>query len=460
MEPQYLTINKKDNKLLYFLDTGLDKFVVLMITIARFFVPGKFKKKFDKLTEHKDMLHNVVGLSFFNVLGGLCVMATQVKLANYLGASIYGIYSYCLAIGEVGAMVVRYGRNKTMVRDLIQNPEKRDSIIVSTFVLSLINLILFFAVIIIFHNPLDVKLNIAYFLLILSPCLISFDPGSVYASIKMMSWHSIYALLQKFSFLIIIWGLFWAGFNIGLLTLGVFATATWLIVIGIQYKEIITQLRISVKQAINKKDLLFLYKDNFPIFLSCACGVAFGPLMRLILNNYADSAAVGVYAAGLQIFHICFFFNTQVAHVGGPMMAEAGKSGIAIKKKKRLVRNYLIIMILIAIPFILPMTLIPGLIVNAMFTDEYSSLTSYLPILAGLLLCTSIGSVFEQFLLSSRKNTTYFSIYVTSAILTLVSAYLLIPPYGTLGAILALCVPRSLGYLTYGIFSIPLLKNK
>lgn len=79
------------------------------------------------------MLHNVVGLAFFNALGGLCVMVTQIKLANYLGASVYGIYSYCLAIGEVGSVFVRYGRSKTMVRDLIQYPEKRDALVVSTF---------------------------------------------------------------------------------------------------------------------------------------------------------------------------------------------------------------------------------------------------------------------------------------------------------------------------------------
>ena len=124
MIPQNTTINKKSNIFLYYLDSGLDRFVMQILSIARLFVPKKYKKKFEALTEHKDMLHNVVGLAFFNALGGLCVMATQVKLANYLGASIYGVYSYCLAIGEVGAMLVRYGRNKTMVRDLVQNTEK------------------------------------------------------------------------------------------------------------------------------------------------------------------------------------------------------------------------------------------------------------------------------------------------------------------------------------------------
>ena len=132
------TINKRNNKLLFPLDRAVDQFVVLVIAVIRFFAPAKFQKRIQELTSHQDLLHNVIGLSFFNALGGLCVMATQVKLANYFGASVYGIYSYCLAIGEVGAMFVRYGRNKTMVRDLIQTPQKRDSLIVSTFLLSLL----------------------------------------------------------------------------------------------------------------------------------------------------------------------------------------------------------------------------------------------------------------------------------------------------------------------------------
>lgn len=459
MKSQYKSINKKDNKLLYLLDTGLDKFVILIITITRFFIPGKFKKKIDLLSEHKDMLHNVVGLAFFNALGGLCVMATQVKLANYLGASIYGLYSYCLAIGEVGAMFVRYGRNKTMVRDLIQYPEKRNSLIANTFLLSLINLVLFVTVVFFCHQPLDIEVSWTYFLLILSPCFASITLDPVYESLKMMSWSSIYSLIQKFSFLLIIWTLFFLKFHVSLLTIGILVVITWLIVTLMEYYEVGTQLHVSFIRGIKVRELWGLYRENFIIFLSCATGVAFGPLLRLILNNYVDSTSVGIYAAGLQVYSICLFLNTQISRVGNPMMAEAGKTECSVKKRRRLVIRYATVMMLTSLPFALPMLLCPSLITNLLFSDEYTRLANYLPLLAIYMIAISIGVVFMQYLVSMRQDKTYFTVYIISAVLTILFAYWLIPIYGLLGAFLSLCIPHSIGCIGYAIVSLKSLNK-
>ena len=456
---EYDRINRKDNKLLYYLDTLLDKFVRYVIRIIRLFVPGKYKKMYDNICGHKEMLHNVVGLTFFNALGGLFLMATQVKLANYLGASVYGVYAYCLAIGEVGAMFVRYGRNKTMVRDLIQYPEKRNSLVVSTFFLSLINLGLFLIITFSCHEPLEIEVNWTYFLLILSPCFASLSLDPVYESLKMMSWSSIYSLMQKFGFLIVIWILFFFHLNVSLLAIGLIVFATWLSICFMEYYEIGTQLRINFLTKVQIIDLLKLYKENFIIFLSCITGVAFGPLISLILNNYTDSKSVGIYAAGLQIYHICLFLNTQIARVGNPMMAEVGKVECPQEKRRKMVYRYSLIMMATSMPFAIPMLFCPSLIVNILFSDEYVALSSYLPFLALYLLAINIGVVFTQFMISMRMDKLYFTIYVSSALLTLVVSYATIPSFGILGAFISLCIPHSIGCMLYMLFSLKTLNN-
>lgn len=453
-----MTINKRDNKLLYVLDQALDRFVMLCIVLVRFIIPFKYKSRFDKLAEHKDMLHNVVGLAFFNCLGGLCVMATQVKLANYLGASVYGVYSYCLAIGEVGGMFVLYGRHKTMVRDLIQYPEKRESLVVSTFVLSLINLVLFVVITFACHEPLGIEVSWTYFLLILSPSFLSLSLTPVYESLRMMSWNSMYNLLQKFTFLVIIWGLFWFHYQVSLFSIGLIVAATWMIVVFMEYYEIGTQLHINFIKKVKICELWQLYKDNFVIFLSCATGVAFGPILRLVLNNYADSRSVGIYAAGLQIYYICLFLNTQIARVGNPMMAEAGKQDCSVAKRRRLVIRYTMIMFFTSLPFALPLLLCPSLLTDILFTTEYAELSHYLPILAIYILASSVGVVFTQYMISMRLDKTYFSIYASSALATVLVALWLIPIYGTLGAFIALCIPHSVGCLFYVLFSLKSLR--
>ena len=336
---------------------------------SRLFIPSNFKEKFDKLTEHKDMLHNIVGLSFFNIIGGLCMMATQIKLANFLGVAIYGIYSYCLAIGEVGAMFVRYGRNKTLLRDLVQYPEKRDKLVVCKFFLSLINLLIFLTVTFIFHKSLDIKISWAYFLLILTPCLASLTLDPVYESLHLMSWSAIYSLLQKFIFFIVIWGLLLINLNVTLVTIGIIILLSWLIIYAVQYYEVITQLRINFIKKVKIKDLWDLYKENFVIFLSCVVGVAFGPLIRVMLNNYEDSTSVGIYAAGLQIYNICLFFNVQISRVGNPMMAQVGHKNCSPKKRCQLVLRYTLIMLATSIPLAMPMLIFPKFITNLFFSN-------------------------------------------------------------------------------------------
>ena len=459
IEDSKIEFNKKDNKVILLIDSGIDIFVLLLVRLIKIILPPKLESKIDEYLSHKEVLHNVVGLTFFNALGGICVIITQVKLANYLGASIFGIYSYCLAIGEVGAMFVRYGRNKTMIRDLIQYPQKKGTLITSTLYLSLINLLIFMIVTFAFYEKLEIDITIAYILLIMSPCLISIDPGPVYESLRLMSWHSVYLLIQKFLFLFFIWILFLSKFTVGLTTIGVILTATWILVLVIQFWEIAKQLKINFFKSIKLSDIWFLYKDNFVIFLSCVFGVAFGPLIQLILKQNAETQAVGVYAAGLQIYQICLFFNNQISRVGNPVMAELGKNTCPIVKRKTVVKKYTAIMLVTALPFVIPMVLFPQQIVNCLYSSEYESLSIYLPILAIYLIAISIGVVFTQFLISIRKDRLYFYIYIGTAVATVLCSLILIPQYKIMGAFLSLCIPNSIGCLLYFLFSIKYLKS-
>ena len=94
------------------------------------------------------------------------------------------------------------------------------------------------------HNSLDIEVNWTYFLLILSPCLISLSLEPLYESLRMMSWSAIYTLLQKFIFLAVIWILLFSQINVSLFEISIIVVTSWLLVYALEYYEIITQLRI------------------------------------------------------------------------------------------------------------------------------------------------------------------------------------------------------------------------
>ena len=443
----------QSNRIIYAIDAFLGLFISRILIVLEWISPAPLRKRLKSLEQHKAVVHNVLGLTFFNALGGILVLVTQVKLANVMGAAIYGLYSYYLAIGEVGANFVRYGRQKTMTRDLIQYPQKECFLIPNTFLLGCLNLFVYVVVILVFHKQLDADISWAYVLLVVAPCLMSLDFQPVYESRRLMSWHSIYYLIQKTIFLLFVWSIIVTLSDISLTSVGIVLFCSWLLVLCMQYREVIKGLGIQAFRSFSLRNLLYLYRTNLLIALSCMFGIVFGPAIRLILNNYVDSKAVGVYAAGLQVFLMSQFIINQIGRVGNPMMAAAGKPECPLSKRRLFVRRYLTAMLLCAFPFAAILMSFPGWITRTFFTEEYAGLTEILPILGFYLIALAIGIVYTQFLISIRKDRMYFVIYISTAVATIPTAFLLIPPYEVIGATLALCVPHSVGCLTYFICS-------
>lgn len=444
------TINPKDNPIIYPLDRLLKISVDLLFIIIKFVAPKKYTSAIEVLKT--PAVVNVFGLTLFNALGGLLLIATNIKLANVLGASLFGLYSYFLAIGEVGSNWTRYGRHKTQIRDLVQFPERSNNIISNTFCLSSINLLFFVIVVLLFHSSLDFDISLAAVLLIFSSAIVSLDLQPVYESINMMSWHSIYYLMQKILFLVGIGLILLFKGDVNLLYIGILLFSSWSLVVILQIKEIFSQFRISFKHEISFNSLWRLYKTNFIIALSCLIGVAFGPLIRLVLQKYVDSTAVGIYSAGFQIYLMSQFVLHQISRVGNPVMAEIGKEGGEYKRNRQLVKKYLIAMLCSTIPFFLPLLIVPNLITDLLFSEEYVTLSGLLPFFGVYLLVMAIGVVYEQLLISLRKDCYYLSIYVGGALLTIIASVVLVPLYGLLGGVIAFTVPGVFTRLLYVAF--------
>lgn len=451
-------IRLKNNKLVYPIYAFIGILMDLIFNLIGKIPINRFAGRINSI-KNNVFVRNTIGLTVFNAIGGVVVLFTNVKLANTLGAAVFGLYSYYIAIGEVGQNFVRYGRNKTMIRDLVQLPYKSHSLISNTLGLSIINILFFLTIIILFSGTLEVDVTLASILLIISPCLMSIDLTPVYEALKLMSWHSIYNLIQKFIFLIGIWGilLFWD--NINLLHIGIALFISWIYILVIQCNEVIKSLNISILKCISLRQIWDLYKENFIIALSCMIGVAFGPLIRIILNQYVNEAAVGIYSAGFQIFLMSNFIISQIGRVGNPLMAELGKPNVTVEKKKIFLKRYLLIMLIGALPFVVPLSFFSSAITTIFFTEEYIELALYLPYFAIYLLALAIGIVYTQFLLSIRKDKAYFIIYTLGAIFTVISGLILIPLYGVLGGVLSLCIPHSVACVAYGIVSQNYLKK-
>lgn len=454
-----MIINQKHNIILNGIDYVLGWFVKILLGISTYILPKRFSQQLCNISSSNGAIRNILGLLIFNAIGGLLIMVTNVKLANGMGAAMYGLFSYYLAIGEVGSNFVRYGRHKTMLRELIQKPEESRSLIKHTFWLGCINLLLFILIALVFHDLMQASLSITYILLIVAPCLISIDFQPVYEAEKLMSWHSIYYLIQKFCFLGGVWFIIAIDIRLELSAIAIILFISWLMVFIMQYREVVIRGGIQMFYNVRLSKIIDLYKSGFVIALCCIVGVAFGPLIRMIMNTQCNSESVGVYSAGLQLMAIARFFIVQIGRVGNPQMAKVCTPGYDIKQRCLFVYKYSLIMLACTVPFSVLMFLFPVQIVNLLFSAEYAVLSEALPVFSIYIIICSLGIVYNQYMISIRADNYYLTIYSSTALLSILIAYILIPNYGFMGGVYAYCFSDGVASILYMLFSIKKLKN-
>lgn len=423
---------------------------------------GKVKVlKNQTFIEHNNAINNLFALVCLNAIGGVLMLFTQVKMANVMGPIVYGLYSYYCAIGEIGANFVRYGRNKTMVRELVQNEGVSINIIKNTFGLGILNLFIFLLFSVLFYKQLDITLTSSCILLLIGPCLISLDFQPVYEKEHLMGWQSFYYFIQKIIFIVPIWLVALMSNHISLSLVAILYTGSWLIILILQCTEVGRAYSIQfwrLKDLLSVNKIWPLYKENFIITLCCFGGVAFGPLLRMILKSYDSETAVGIFSAGLQLMIMARFILLQISRIGNPRMAEVCKKDYSESSRMMFIKKYLIVVVAAVIPFSLLFILFPNFMVELFFSKEYDMLKFLLPIFAIDLIFNSVGVVFTQFLISLRRDSIYFTIYVLSSILAIIIAILVIPKYGVIGAAIAYCLSDTLSCIAFLIYSVKILK--
>ena len=235
---------------------------------------------------------------------------------------------------------------------------------------------------------------------------------------------------------------------------------SWIIVVVIQYWEVIHQLQINIFKQFKIRDLFRFYKSGFIIAVVCVLGCAFGPIIQMIIKQSSSEVSVGLYAACLQLLTIAKFILNQMVRVGNPKMAEICIVGYDKQRKRNFLKKYIFIMVLSVSPFAIPMFICPDLIVKSLFSSEYLEISSALPICAVYLILSSIGAVFNQFLVSYRADMIYILFYSIAAIVSIIIAVLMIPYYGFLGGVLAFCISDGLASILYTIISLNILRNE
>jgi len=405
------------------------------------------------LLSQKVNLQNLSALVVFNFLAAGLFFVTQIKIANVIGKEQFGLLAYGIALGMYAQIIVCYGMNRTLVRDLIHYPNRFAELVMASLMLRGVLLGLAVTGLLIWKlvwQPAD--MTWAIIIVIVAYSLKSLDLQPVYDAWHRMGRHAVYNLARRGLYFAFIWGIILASPQ--RLTLAWIAFALLVMemfYLFLQHRWAGRRIEWSWGKVVWNSDVRALLKNNSWIWLATIGVLSFGTLNQIILKHYCGPVELGNYAAPWQIVAAAMLLFGQVSRVGYPATARVTRPENNGYKRKSFLLKYSCVMAATALPVVIPSVLFPGWIMSTIFKPEYASSAAILRVLGIYLMVYSLGYVASQYIVSARMGKTYFASIILGGCLSVILCFILIPKLSGLGAALALLIAHSTSMTLYFI---------
>jgi len=406
------------------------------------------------LISQKANLNKLSVLVIINLTAAGLGFITKVKIANTLGKANFGLFAYAFAIAAYGGVIIRFGLDRTLVRDIIHFPKRQGQLVASSLLLrGFLFLVVTLALLIWkFFSPAVSDLTWGVVLVVFGQSMLGLELKAVYDSWGRMSRHAVYNLIQRCLYFAAVWlMIILAPKSFSVFWLGIFTIAAVSFYMVLQCNWAFKKIDFSgIKKSIFNNTLV-LAKGNLVIWFSCLGCLSFGVVNQIILKFFGGKELLGSYAAAWLIVAITMLFLNQVARIGNPAMARITKPGIKKRDRIRFVTKYSAVMFLVVFPVCLAAIICPGKILRLIYKPEYASADGALRIMGVYMMVFSLGLVASQYVVSARMEKVYFAIVIVGGILSIALCFALIPVMGETGAALALLIAHGIAMGMYWV---------
>lgn len=394
-----------------------------------------------KQVEGRAYLQNVVsntGWQFAdNILRMAVGLVIGVWVARYLGPEQFGLLSYATAFIALFSAISSFGVEDIVVRDIVRDPECKDEILGTAFILKLIGgAISFLAAIglIFVLRPTDT----------LSHWLVGIiAAGTIFQAFNIIEYwfHSqvqakYVAFAKNAAFLLC--SLIKIGMILAAAPLIFFAWVALLEVsagsVGliVAYNSRGNRLRDWRGRLQKARGLL---KDSWPLMLSSIVVLVYLRIDQVMLGEMAGNEEVGIYSVAVRLAEMWYFIPMAVYWSVFPSIVEA-KAASEELFYERLQKLYNL-MALLAYAVVVPVTILAHWLVPTLFGDAYARSGFMLAVLIWSNIFYSFEIARSSFLTVMNWTRIYLLTVSLGCLLNILLNYWLIPLYGGMGAVIA-----------------------
>jgi O-antigen/teichoic acid export membrane protein len=372
-------------------------------------------------------------------------------IARYLGPADFGLFSYAQSFVVIFTSISMMGLNSLVVKEIVNNPNKIDSILGTSFIMklaaSLIVLVLIFLSINFTDNDSDTKMLI--YIISFGLFFQNFNVIEFYFQSKILSKYIAYTNVISLAISSIIKILF----IINNATLIYFAWLTVFDIVilssGYLYFYYIQKLSIYQWSWDTKISLQFL-REGWPLILSGMSFVIYNNVDKIMIQNMLDNESVGLYSAASRLVLVWQFIPGLILASFMPALLNAHKK----EKQVFYGRLQYIASLLIwgAILLALFYTYLSDFIISMTYGADYINSAEILTILIWSNVLIFFNALWNRWMLIEGNTKITFFFSLGAGFLNIIFNYYFIDYFGVIGASYAIILAFLISYCIYYIY--------
>lgn len=382
-------------------------------------------------------------------------LVVSVWVARYLGPEQFGNYSYAVAFVMLFSVLATLGLDGIVVRDIVRAPAAKEVTLGSAFFLKLAGgalTLLLTTLSIGLLRPEDLLLRSMVSILAFATIFQSCDIFDFWFQSQISSKYSVYAkngaflLLASIKVLLIIGRAPLLAFVVAGAAETALAAVGLVIVYRLQGNRI-RQLRFEIDRA---KSLLH---DSWPLILTSLAIFLQARFDQVMIGEMLGSREVGQFSAAMKLIEVFGFIPTVIYTSVAPTVTTAKMKGDEFYGE-RLTNIYRLMFVMFLVTAV-PIFLFSGTIVVLLYGPEYREAGVLLSLFAVRLFFTNFGVAKGLFI--TNENLFRYALVTSGsgAVLNVTLNYLLIPKYGSVGAIWAMIASFAVTTFLMDFFFVP-----
>jgi len=374
------------------------------------------------------------------MFGKILSMVVGFMIAGYLGAPSFGDLSFASAFTMIVAAVAALGLDSFIIREIINEPNKKDEILgtslVMRIVVSIILIPLTVGIYLLFHHYADKPGNSLTWIIVILSFASFFKSFNVIDSyfqsqvaskyvVKVQNVCVLLSVVAKVLLVVFHMPVIWFA---AALTFDSFSLALGLVYMYRKRGFSIMTWTFSRSRA------AMLLKQSFPLILSAVMVSIYMKIDQVMLKDIG-SAEVGIYSVAANISEAWYFIPVAIVTSVFPAIIHARKTDLE-RYTKRL-RNLYDLLVFISLPVAILISFLGNDIIQLIYKGEYEGAGEMLSIHIWSGIFVFLGSASSQYLLAEGYTMISFQRTAFGALANILLNLWLIPKYGGVGASVA-----------------------